>query len=850
MEEIKIENIYFDEPRLKLRHISRFFARLISYSLYSVLIIGAITFFLSEVDNLFWLGILISLFLIDRALHFGEAERSIVGLNRYFLRPKRRKDSQFPQSFNTTFYLAPAGLSIIERAFDRALIVGGDFYLYLIEFLTQLPEVKKSLIRMDVNLDEFNKRIEVMAVSEENRRQKNSRNDLLQKAETILKSAFLEAVENQNKFIESHEIFAALGSVKDEKISRLFNLFDINPKDLSRAMIFSRFNRGFGLFKRLPRVLGSFANNPRKLRHRIMNRAWTSRPTPVLDEYGVDFTDLARKEKVGFLIGHKNEYARLIDILSRLTKPNALLVGEAGSGKETIIGALAFGLIKDEVSEIIFDKRLVSLKIGDMFSGAAPEEFSGRLKKIVEEIILAGNIILYLPDVHNLTKTVAGQGLSAADILLPIIENDAFPVVGATYPKEFKEFIESKSDFCSAFETIRVDEISENEAVKVLTYESLILERQYKITVSFGAIKQAVSLARKYFHQKPLPSGAEDLLKESISYANQKGDKLLQADDVIAVAERKINIPIRKASKEEAEKLLNLENIIHENLIDQEQAVSAVSRALREYRSGLSRKGGPIASFLFVGPTGVGKTELSKILAKIQFGSEEMMARFDMSEYQNKENISRLIGSNDGKIAGSLTESIIQKPYSLILLDEFEKANPDILNLFLQVFDDGRLTDSLGRTVDFTNTVIIATSNAHSNFIKESIEAKKPMEQISEELKKKLTEYFKPELLNRFSKIVFFKNLSSDDIEKITRLQLKSLTKTLEETHGVVLDFDEAAVKHIAELGYDPVFGARPLRGVISDKIKSVLAEKILKGEIVKGGNIKAVLEKEELKFL
>ncbi|MEK9168339.1 MAG: AAA family ATPase, partial [Patescibacteria group bacterium] len=373
------------------------------------------------------------------------------------------------------------------------------------------------------------------------------------------------------------------------------------------------------------------------------------------------------------------------------------------------------------------------------------------------------------------------------------------------------------------------NEISEAEAIKLLTYDSIILESQYKITVSFGAIKQAVSLAHKYFRQKLLPSSAEDLLKEALADATQKGDKVLQADDIIAIAERKINIPIHRAGKEEAEKLLNLENIIHERLIDQEEAVKAVSRALREYRSGLSRKGGPIAVFLFVGPTGVGKTELSKILTKIQFGSENMMLRFDMSEYQDKQSIFRFIGSPDGKMAGNLTEAVIQKPYCLILLDEFEKAHPDILNLFLQVFDDGRLTDNFGRTVDFTNTIIIATSNAHSEFIKTHIEAHTPMETIAEELKKKLTDYFKPELLNRFSGVIAFKTLSRENIEAIAGLHLKDLAQSLEETNGISLDFDEAVVKKIAELGYDPVFGARPLRGVISEKLRSVLAEKILR---------------------
>ncbi len=244
-------------------------------------------------------------------------------------------------------------------------------------------------------------------------------------------------------------------------------------------------------------------------------------------------------------------------------------------------------------------------------------------------------------------------------------------------------------------------------------------------------------MAHKYFRQKLLPASAEDLLKETLADASQKRNKILRADDVIAIAERKTNIPIHQTTKKEAEKLLNLENIIHQRLIDQEEAVKLVSSSLREYRVGLSRKGGPIAAFLFVGPTGVGKTELSKILTKVQFGSENMMLRFDMSEFQDKQSIFRFIGSPDGKMAGILTEMIIQKPYCLILLDEFEKAHPDILNLFLQVFDDGRLTDNLGRVVDFTNTIIIATSNAHSDFIKGHIEAHTPIEIITEELKKK-----------------------------------------------------------------------------------------------------------------
>ena len=818
----------------------RFVVRLIVYCGYMTLLAAIITFLLSDIGWLFWLGILGSLFLIDRLFHLGQAERSLILVNLKNLGS---------QKINAAKYLTPTGLSILERAYDKALITNSSFFLYLIKFLMENRGIREMIVRFDVSPKEFGQKIEDL-LQETASTIKNDRKTLIIQAEDLSKKVFEISLFNYEKFIEPRSFFAALGSVDDKAIIRIFNLFSITPEDLENALVFARFQDKVRWLRRMPTVLGGFAHHPHKVRRRIMNRAWTARPTPDLDKYAVDFTDLAEKQQVGFLIGHKEEYGRLVDILSRPTKPNVLLVGEPGSGKEALVTHLAFKIIKDKVPEPLFDKRLVMLSIGNLISGASSQEISARINKMVEEIISAGNIILYIPDIHNLIKTSGEGHLSAADILAPIFNNDAFPIIGATYPREFKQMIEPQSDFANAFETVRLNEISEDEAIKLLTYDSIILESQYKIIVSFGAIKQAVSLAHKYFRQKLLPSSAEDLLKEALADATQKGDKVLQADDIIAIAERKINIPIHRAGKEEAGKLLNLENIIHQKLIDQEEAVKSVSRSLREYRSGLSRKGGPIAVFLFVGPTGVGKTELSKILTKIQFGSENMMLRFDMSEYQDKQSIFRFIGSPDGKMAGNLTEAAIQKPYSLILLDEFEKAHPDILNLFLQVFDDGRLTDNFGRTVDFTNTIIIATSNAHSEFIKTHIEARTPMETIAEELNKKLTDYFKPELLNRFSGVIAFKTLSRENIEAIAGLHLKDLAQSLEETNGISLDFDEAVVKKIAELGYDPVFGARPLRGVISEKLRSVLAEKILREEIVKGGSVKVILENGEIKFI
>jgi len=432
---------------------------------------------------------------------------------------------------------------------------------------------------------------------------------------------------------------------------------------------------------------------------------------------------------------------------------------------------------------------------------------------------------------------------------LPVIKNESIPVIGETYPREFKQYIEQHSDFLEQFEVVNVEEMSEDEAVRFLVYNGLMLEREFGVLVTFRAISKSVEIAHRYFRDKVLPGSAADLLKQAFARAKQEGLKILEEDTVIQVAEGRSKIPIQKADVAEAEKLLNLESIIHEKFINQESAVKAVSRALREYRSGLSRTGGPIATFLFLGPTGVGKTELAKILARVQFGSQEMMHRFDMSEYQDKQSIFRFIGTPDGERTGTLTDAVLQSPYSLILLDEFEKAHPDILDLFLQVFDDGRLTDSLGRIVSFENTIIIATSNANSQFIKEEIEKGKKVEEITEEIKRKLTNYFKPELINRFSNIIVFRDLNISEIHIITGLLLKEINETLQKTHGIEFVADESAIKKIAELGYSPEFGARPLRQVISEQVRGVLAEKILRHEIERGDVVDFLYEEGHFEF-
>ncbi|MEK7192230.1 MAG: ATP-dependent Clp protease ATP-binding subunit [Patescibacteria group bacterium] len=802
------QEIYFNDPRFRMTVLGRLILRVASFAIYGTLAVSAILFIVGDVA-LKMAGILIALFLVDRFLNFKKGDRSLAKL------PKGK--------INAAKFLSADSFRVLEWALDKAVWQKGNPNLHLLSRLVKKPEIANGLLRISIDLESFRKKTDELIESSPLR--KYLKNELIKNIEDLSKAAFNQALARGGKYIEPQDLFSALSDLKDPDIDKLLRFFDVNKDDLNNALIFG---------KKAPSSFTGFIERHHKARHRVMNRAWTARPTPFLDQFSQDLTDLARLEKVGFLIGHASEYDRLVDILSRPARPNALLVGEPGIGKETLVAHLAFQIVKDRVPPPLFDKRLIKLDVSGLLAGAEEAELSKRIEKIINEIIMAGNVILYIPDVHSLLK-------KASVFLLPAIKGSAFSVLGATYPREFKDSIGSNTEIASAFETIQVQELSESEAAKFLVYDSILLEKKYGIMITFDAVKESVRLARRYFNQKPLPSSAEDLLKESLADAIEKKKKILKGEDVIETAQKRTNIPLRRAGKSETEQLLNLEELIHRRLVDQEEAVKKVAQALREYRSGLSRKGGPIANFLFVGPTGVGKTELAKILSEIQFGSQSAMARFDMSEFQEKSSVNRLLDN--------LTAAIKEKPYSLILLDEFEKAHGDILNLFLQVFDDGRLTDSAGKTADFQNTIIIATSNAHSDFIKSSIESGKDIKSISEELKSKLVNYFRPELLNRFSGIIVFKNLSRTDLRIITRIQLRDLANQLRETNSIDISFDDLAADKIMELGYDPVFGARPLRAVISEKIKGVLAEKILRKEIGRGSIIKVSYDGQTFRF-
>jgi ATP-dependent Clp protease ATP-binding subunit ClpC len=830
----RTQKIFFNEPRLNFSASGDFFIRLITYSTYVILTSITVFLFFSGTSSLQAVAVLFSIFLLDRLIHIGQAERALPELK--------------GKEINVALAFTPAAYKVLSYAFRKALVVEESFYLLLLKELVEREgSIKEGLRRLGVKSKDFLDHLERLL--NEAPKQKMSRLEISNLVESVAINAYKNALDTNEFFIQPRNLFVALSAVPDPSIAKLLGFFEISTLDIQEAMIFGRWRKMFAGIRRLPAVLGGFIHRPRFLRHRVMNRAWTARPTPTLDEFSTDLTDLARAERIGFLVGHEREFEHLLNVVSRQGKPNALLVGESGTGKTAMIAHLAFRMVKDQVPEVLFDKRLVSLEIAELVANAMPEELAGRLQKIVQEIMLAGNIVLFIPDIHNLFRTAQTKLLNAIDLLLPVIKSEAIPMIGETYPQEFKQYIEQRTDFLEQFEVIEVDEISEAEALRILVYSSLIFEKQSKIFITLRALKKSVEFAHRYFRAKPLPGSAVDLLKQALAKAEQDKLGVLDEELVAEVAERQSKIPIQKAGREEAEKLLNLEEIIHKRLVNQEVAVKAVARALREYRSGLSRQGGPIATFLFVGPTGVGKTELAKLLAEAQFGSKEAMHRFDMSEYQDKQSIFRLIGTPDGERTGALTDAILEKPYSLVLLDEFEKAHPDILNLFLQVFDDGRLTDSLHRTVDFENTIIIATSNAHSEFIKQEIEAGKESGEIAEVLKKKLTDYFKPELINRFSDVIVFRNLRLEEINQITIFLIEEIAEVLRQNQGIELKVDDLAIKKISELGFSPVFGARPLRQVISEKIKGVLAEKILRKEVGRGDKIEITFENNKFQF-
>jgi ATP-dependent Clp protease ATP-binding subunit ClpC len=583
-------------------------------------------------------------------------------------------------------------------------------------------------------------------------------------------------------------------------------------------------------------------NKPRKIQHSIMNRAWTARVTPELDRFSYDMTDRARAGITGYIVDREKELDNLMRILERTSKNNALLIGEEGSGRTMIVRELANRMIKDQVFPNLQDKRLVVLDVGALVSGArAGGDLELRIREVLEDIGRSGNVILYIPDIHNMAAAGSGEGFDASKILSPILSQGLFQIIGSTDYRNYHRYIEPRSDFANSFDLVKVKELGERETMEILAIRAKIIEAREGVVMTYGAIKKAVELSKRYITDRLLPGKAIDLLSETAVEVRRRGaGSVLRDKDVMEIITEKTGIPLTDIGANEAEKLLSLEEKLHERVIGQYEAVKAISAAIRRVRVGMKRENRPIGTFLFLGPTGVGKTELAKALAEAYYGSENAMIRLDMSEYQTIGSVEKLIGSSsdlsDVSSGGILTEAVKRKPFSLILLDELEKANKNVLNLFLQVFDDGRLTDNLGRTVDFTNTIIIATSNAGSKVIsKMVIDKESSNERIFQMLEPYLLQSFTPEFLNRFTAKIVFRSLSQKDVMAIARLQISNLVDRMDKAQGIKIEVSDEALKKLASLGYSAEYGARFLQRTIQEKVENLIATKFLKGEIKRG---------------
>ncbi len=584
-----------------------------------------------------------------------------------------------------------------------------------------------------------------------------------------------------------------------------------------------------------------------------MNRTYTAVATPNLDAISRDMTIWARSGAYAPCIGRHNRINDIFRVLE-VDKLGAILVGPPGVGKKTIIEGIAQLMVSEDVPKVLQDKRLVEMSVSGLIAGASKAgEMEQRIITVMNEVGKSKNIVLFIEDIHHMVGVSAegSESMDVAEVLAEQMQANNFFVLATTTPEFYKKHIEGSS-LSKTMQKIVINEPDEDEAIRILEAKALAVEGKNKIYFSYQAIEEAVKFAKQYLHDEFLPEKAIKIIEEAALAVRQKRgeNSIVKAEDIAQIISNLTNIPVTKIGEDESKKLLNLEEKMHQRIVGQEEAVKLVAMALRRARTGLRGQNRPIASFLFLGPTGVGKTEVAKTLSRVYFGSETKMIRVDMSEYQASDALAKLIGDATTGSAGYLTEAVKKSPFALILLDEFEKAQLDVLNIFLQVLDDGRLTDAAGHTIDFTNTIIIGTSNAGTEFIQQGIKNNKSLDAIRDELiNSKLKNYYRPELLNRFDGIVVFKPLELPQVEEIAKIFINELASHLEEK-GIELKAMPEAIKELAMAGFDPALGARPLRRVIQDRVGDKLAKLFLEKQVDRRDTIvlKSGLEIEVIK--
>src|SRR3990167_3713123 len=644
--------------------------------------------------------------------------------------------------------------------------------------------------------------------------------------------------------------------------------------------------------------------------------------TPALDSFGRDLTQQARDGELDPVIGRQEVIERVIQILCRRTKNNPVLLGEAGVGKTAIVEGLAQSIVQNNIPELLKDSRIVALDLAMMVAGTKYRgQFEERIKAVMSEVKRAKNIILFIDELHTLVGAGGAEGaIDASNVLKPALSRGEIQCIGATTLDEYRKYIEKDGALERRFQTIIVDPPSKAETVEILKGLKNRFEAHHKVQITEDAIIAATELSSRYITGRFLPDKAIDVIDEAsarirlknmaqppdlkhievemskldkdkdesvavqdferAARLRDKADKLKKKKEsierqwrercsettaivdeevVTEVVSKMTGIPLTRMETEEAKKLLNLEKELHKMIVSQEEAVRAVSKAVRRARAGLKNPDRPVATFIFVGPSGVGKTHLAKSLAKFMFGEEEALVQIDMSEYMEKHNVSRLIGAPPGYIGyeegGQLTEKIRRRPYAVVLLDEIEKAHPDVFNMLLQIMEEGKLTDSFGRKIDFRNVVLIMTSNVGAEVIKNQATLGfrkttegQSYEAMKEQLMKVVEKHFRPEFLNRVDGVIVFKALTKQDLQHIIQIELDDLKERLS-NYNITISLDDETLDFIIEKGFDPHFGARPLRRAIENHIEAPLAEELLRGRFVNGATIKVTVYQGKLMF-